>query len=63
MTKSDQIGFVGGMEIPVIERFEAGFVAGVERSILLLKLMYNIQVHLTKRNLVKHKQTACILLV
>lgn len=29
MTKSDQIGFVGGMEIPVIERFEAGFVAGV----------------------------------
>ena len=29
MTKSDQIGFVGGMEIPVIERFHAGFVAGV----------------------------------
>jgi len=29
MTKSDKIGFVGGMEIPVIERFEAGFVAGV----------------------------------
>ena len=30
MTESDKIGFVGGMEIPVIERFEAGFVAGVE---------------------------------
>ena len=29
MTKSDKIGFVGGMDIPVIERFEAGFVAGV----------------------------------
>jgi basic membrane protein A and related proteins len=30
MTKSNKIGFVGGMEIPVIERFHAGFVAGVE---------------------------------
>lgn len=29
MTKSNKIGFVGGMEIPVIKRFEAGFVAGV----------------------------------
>lgn len=29
MTKSDKIGFVGGMNIPVIERFEAGFLAGV----------------------------------
>ncbi len=29
MTKSKKIGFVGGMEIPVIERFEAGFLAGV----------------------------------
>lgn len=29
MTKSDKIGFVGGVDIPVIERFEAGFVAGV----------------------------------
>jgi basic membrane protein A and related proteins len=29
MTKSDKIGFVGGMEIPVIERFHAGFIAGV----------------------------------
>ncbi len=29
MTKSDKVGFIGGMEIPVIERFHAGFVAGV----------------------------------
>lgn len=29
MSESKQIGFVGGMEIPVIERFEAGFLAGV----------------------------------
>ena len=30
MTKSNKIGFVGGMDIPVIKRFEAGFVAGVK---------------------------------
>lgn len=30
MTKTNKIGFVGGMEIPVIKRFEAGFVAGVK---------------------------------
>ncbi|WP_141503745.1 BMP family lipoprotein [Paenibacillus luteus] len=29
MTKSNKIGFVGGMEIPVIKKFEAGFKAGV----------------------------------
>ncbi|MFZ5354712.1 MAG: BMP family lipoprotein [Bacillota bacterium] len=29
-TKSNVIGFVGGMEIPVIEKFEAGFIAGVK---------------------------------
>lgn len=29
MTKTNQIGFVGGMDIPVIKRFEAGFKAGV----------------------------------
>ncbi|MFC5588370.1 BMP family protein [Sporosarcina soli] len=29
MTKSNKVGFVGGMEIPVIERFHAGFVEGV----------------------------------
>ena len=29
MTKSGKIGFVGGMDIPVISRFHAGFVAGV----------------------------------
>ncbi len=30
MTKSKKIGFVGGMDIPVIERFEAGFLEGVK---------------------------------
>lgn len=30
MTKTNKIGFVGGMEIPVIKRFEAGFKAGVQ---------------------------------
>ncbi|MDQ0270165.1 BMP family lipoprotein [Cytobacillus purgationiresistens] len=29
-TKGDKIGFIGGQEIPVIERFEAGFLAGVQ---------------------------------
>jgi basic membrane protein A and related proteins len=29
-SKSDKIGFIGGMEIPVIERFESGFLAGVK---------------------------------
>jgi len=28
-TTANKIGFIGGMEIPVIERFEAGFLAGV----------------------------------
>ncbi|WP_434399500.1 BMP family protein [Planococcus sp. 11815] len=30
ITETDKIGFVGGMEIPVIERFEAGFLEGVK---------------------------------
>ncbi|MFB9278283.1 BMP family lipoprotein [Cohnella cellulosilytica] len=29
MTKSNKIGFVGGIDIPVIKRFELGFLAGV----------------------------------
>ncbi|MCM3631339.1 BMP family ABC transporter substrate-binding protein [Paenibacillus glycanilyticus] len=29
-TKTNKIGFVGGMEIPVIKKFEAGFKAGIE---------------------------------
>ncbi|WP_088005977.1 BMP family lipoprotein [Indiicoccus explosivorum] len=32
MTETGKVGFVGGMEIPVIERFEAGFRAGVEAA-------------------------------
>ncbi|NHM29856.1 BMP family lipoprotein [Neobacillus terrae] len=31
-TKSNKIGFIGGMKIPVIERFEAGFLAGVQAA-------------------------------
>ncbi|MFF2484466.1 BMP family ABC transporter substrate-binding protein [Paenibacillus sp. NPDC058071] len=30
MTKSGKIGFVGGMDIPVIHRFDAGFEAGIK---------------------------------
>ncbi|UFJ42190.1 BMP family ABC transporter substrate-binding protein [Brevibacillus humidisoli] len=30
MSKSGKVGFVGGMDIPVIKRFEAGFKAGVK---------------------------------
>jgi basic membrane protein A len=29
MSKSGKVGFVGGMQIPLIKKFEAGFVAGV----------------------------------
>ncbi|TVY08681.1 BMP family lipoprotein [Paenibacillus cremeus] len=29
MTKTNKIGFVGGIDIPVIKRFEAGFKAGI----------------------------------
>lgn len=32
MSETGKIGFVGGMDIPVIERFEAGFLAGVEAA-------------------------------
>jgi basic membrane protein A and related proteins len=31
-TKSNEIGFIGGMESAVVERFEAGFVAGVKAA-------------------------------
>ncbi|QAY67427.1 BMP family lipoprotein [Paenibacillus protaetiae] len=30
MTKTNKIGFVGGMELPVIQKFEAGFTAGIK---------------------------------
>lgn len=29
-TETDRIGFIGGMDIPLIHRFEAGYVAGAE---------------------------------
>jgi basic membrane protein A len=31
-TKTNKIGFIGGMKIPVIERFQAGFLAGVQAA-------------------------------
>jgi basic membrane protein A len=31
-TKSNHIGFIGGMDVPVIERFQSGFLAGVQAS-------------------------------
>jgi basic membrane protein A and related proteins len=31
-TETKKIGFIGGMKIPVIERFEAGFLAGVQAA-------------------------------
>lgn len=30
MTKTNKVGFIGGMESEIIERFEAGFIAGVK---------------------------------
>lgn len=32
MTESNKIGFIGGMEIPVITRFEVGFLEGVKAA-------------------------------
>ena len=29
-TKTDHVGFIGGVEVPLIQKFEAGFVAGAE---------------------------------
>src|SRR6185295_1692249 len=32
LTKTNKVGFVGGMQIPLIKKFEAGYVAGVKRA-------------------------------
>lgn len=32
MTKTGTVGFVGGMDVPVIERFESGFLTGVRTA-------------------------------
>ncbi|MEW5867065.1 MAG: BMP family ABC transporter substrate-binding protein [Bacillota bacterium] len=32
MTKTGTVGFVGGMDVPVIEKFESGFVTGVRTA-------------------------------
>ncbi|MFD2672644.1 BMP family lipoprotein [Marinicrinis sediminis] len=41
MTKSNKIGFVGGSEIPVIQRFEAGFRAGIQAVNPDIRLIVN----------------------
>lgn len=40
-TKTNKIGFVGGMEIPVIKRFEAGFREGIKAVNPKAKLIVN----------------------
>jgi basic membrane protein A and related proteins len=32
MSKSNKVGFVGGQEIPLIKKFEAGYIAGVKHA-------------------------------
>jgi basic membrane protein A len=32
LTKTNKVGFVGGMQIPLIKKFEAGYVAGVKKA-------------------------------
>jgi basic membrane protein A len=32
LTKTNAVGFVGGMQIPLIKKFEAGYVAGVKKA-------------------------------
>ena len=29
-TKTDHIGFIGGVEVPLIQKFEAGYIAGAK---------------------------------
>jgi basic membrane protein A len=40
-TKTNKVGFVGGIKIPVIERFEAGFKAGVAAANPNVKVLVN----------------------
>ena len=40
-TKSNVIGFVGGMDFPVINKFEAGFIAGVKSANPKAKVLVN----------------------
>ena len=32
MTKANNVGFIGGMDFPVIQRFECGYIAGVKEA-------------------------------
>ncbi len=40
-TKTNIVGFVGGMDFPVIERFESGFKAGVWKTNPKIKILTN----------------------
>ena len=61
MSESKQIGFVGGMEIPVIERFEAGFVEGVKAVDPDIKVDVQYTGNSTMLLLVKQQLTVCTL--
>jgi basic membrane protein A len=52
-TKTNKIGFVGGMKIPVIARFEAGFIAGVAAVNPKAKVSVNYTGEFTKPDLGK----------
>ncbi|HEY8279671.1 MAG TPA: BMP family ABC transporter substrate-binding protein [Bdellovibrionota bacterium] len=41
LTKSNQVGFLGGMDVPLIRRFEMGFEAGLKKTNPKAKLVAN----------------------
>ena len=45
MTKTNNVGFIGGIQTPVVSRFEYGYKAGVKEANKMLMLMYNMQEH------------------
>jgi basic membrane protein A and related proteins len=53
MSKSGKIGFVGGMDIPVIHRFHAGFVAGATAANPDIEIMVNYVGDFSKADLGK----------
>ncbi|MBK4862536.1 basic membrane protein [Enterococcus faecium] len=59
-TKSDQVGFIGGMEGPVIQRFQSGFEAGVKAGATALnkEITVNVQYAASYDSLDKGKAIA-----
>lgn len=59
-TKSDQVGFIGGMEGPVIQRFQSGFEAGVKAGATSLnkEITVNVQYAASYDSLDKGKAIA-----